>query len=303
MRNALHFVWPLLLAPLLIACGGTLADGLENPTTLSSNYHGEGWGSQTVAGIHGKVFLSTCTNLPTQPDSKQCANCHGADFTGGTSGVSCSECHAKGPKGEDWTQNCTFCHGGTDDPSGAPPKALDGSTERTSPGVGAHQAHIKASDLHAAFDCGTCHLKPYDIFSLTHLDGKVEVLFPPDGLNAQAGFSRNGCQNTYCHGKGQNSPAFNDPTPLTCHSCHGDAQMPQKLSGAHAIHLHYGVGCDDCHANLKANGATAYQFVDVALHLDGKIQVTLKKGAFDAQNATCTATCHSEERPWFSPLN
>ena len=295
MRNALHIAGPLVLSLLFLGCGGTkLADGLEDSWSLSSRYHPAGY---AAAAVHGPAFLSSRTNLPTRSDSSQCANCHGQDLSGGTSGRSCGECHAQKEK---WVSDCTFCHGGKEDQSGAPPRALDGSTERTSPRVGAHQAHVKASDTHPAFDCETCHIKPYDIFTLTHLDGKVEVIFPADGRNARATFTNNGCQNTYCHGGGQNGPAFNDPTPLNCHSCHGDATQAQKLSGAHAIHLRYDLGCDDCHGSVKANGASGYQFVAVAQHLNGQADVALRKGRFDAAKKSCAATCHADERSWFS---
>ena len=41
----------------------------------------------------------------TNWDFARCASCHGADFSGGTSGVSCLSCHAAGPTA------CVTCHG------------------------------------------------------------------------------------------------------------------------------------------------------------------------------------------------
>jgi hypothetical protein len=55
---------------------------------------------------------------------------------------------------------CTGCHGGTDNATGAPPRATTGETATSSARVGAHTAHVSGGPLALAFDCGECHVKP-----------------------------------------------------------------------------------------------------------------------------------------------
>ena len=75
-----------------------------------------GWAG---AGVHGQVYLA---------DPASCAStCHGADLSGGFSGVSCTDCHSDYPHPQGWRNppthgepsrqpnalaRCSVCHGG-----------------------------------------------------------------------------------------------------------------------------------------------------------------------------------------------
>jgi len=84
--------------------------------------HPAGWVSETSPAFHG--------NEVARAGNAACKTCHGQDYLGGWSGVSCAECHAGGPSGhpDGWLdeaslsfhglrvlaegyESCTRCHG------------------------------------------------------------------------------------------------------------------------------------------------------------------------------------------------
>jgi len=100
---------------------------------LGAGGHPAGWMSESSPDFHGAAVAA---RGPTP-----CARCHGADYRGGTAGVSCYTCHADGPSGhpEGWLNpraasfhgrrvleqglgDCRRCHG----------SGLDGGTSRVS---------------------------------------------------------------------------------------------------------------------------------------------------------------------------
>jgi len=192
----------------------------------------------TSPNFHGNLLRQT------NWDFARCTSCHGADFSGGSSGVSCLSCHAAGPTA------CVTCHG-------------------AGPTSNAHVAHRDAS-----VDCGECHIKPTSWDQDGHiLHGGVAITTPPAIVfGPRAGITldpadRAGpptwdgatCSNVYCHGAvlhdgggTATAPRWNDPTPPGgCTRCHGDP--PPTPS-------HARTDCTTCH---PAN----------APHIDGVIDV------------------------------
>ena len=102
--------------------GGLHIDGIVEATP----YHPAGWANGDQHGAQAAHDLSTCKA------------CHGDDLNGGSSNVSCNQCHSG------WKTSCTFCHGGTDNSTGAPPRSVGGSDATTDEGVGAHTSHLTA---------------------------------------------------------------------------------------------------------------------------------------------------------------
>jgi len=213
-----------LSAPCEDACTATVhAPGILDPT--SPNFH---------------VSLLEQTNW----GFARCATCHGTDFSGGTSGVSCLSCHEAGPTA------CVTCHG-------------------SGPTSNAHLPHAGAS-----ITCGECHVVPATWDQDGHIlhDG-VAITTPPQvTFGARAGFTldpadRAGppsfdgttCSNVYCHGAvlhdgGGTKPAprWDDPTPPGgCTQCHG--HPPPTPS-------HARTDCATCHP-------------PDAPHIDGIVQV------------------------------
>jgi len=137
--------------------GGT--SGKSCYTCHASYPHSSGWMTPST-GFHGLYIANASW------DMRPCKSCHGSDYLGGRTGISCTTCHSK-PNGP---ENCTTCHGGT---NAAPPAAVKGDTATTVRGVGAHQIHVVGPLQYAAqvVPCADCHTVPgsvYDPATLIH---------------------------------------------------------------------------------------------------------------------------------------
>ncbi|HSN93321.1 MAG TPA: hypothetical protein VLS93_18970, partial [Anaeromyxobacteraceae bacterium] len=97
---------------------------------------------------------------------------------------------------------CTRCHGGTDNPTGAPPRDVAGRVDPSLPSVGAHTAHVAGGGLAPAFDCNACHPKPATLTSPGHGDGVVSFAWSPlasaNGTLSPAYDPVAGCSAVYC---------------------------------------------------------------------------------------------------------
>ena len=152
-----------------------------------------------------------------------------------------------------WRTNCTFCHGGTDSQTGAPPRDLRGATARDELAFRAHTEHLSERN-HIAWDCNECHVKPVDVLSVGHVfddtPGASEVDFS-GGLSAGGRYDGNGgCANMYCHGNGRTGGAYDHTNARpTCNTCHPS----NRLGGGHGTHLREGVSCEYCHQDTAAS--------------------------------------------------
>jgi predicted CxxxxCH...CXXCH cytochrome family protein len=162
-----------------------------NGIVESTTVHPPGWSMPTS---HGRTANNTGLT--------SCQSCHGVALDGGTSRVSCNSCHAA--YSTNWQTDCVFCHGGTDNLTGAPPEGIDGETSRLNIAVGAHSEHVETTSMHLAWGCDQCHVTPTEALSPGHIDGdgRAEVTF--GALNPSAGyaFGTGVCSNLYCHGNG-----------------------------------------------------------------------------------------------------
>jgi hypothetical protein len=61
---------------------------------LVSQSHPEDWNLKTGENFHGNKVMAAGHN--------SCKSCHGAEFEGGASGVSCNTCHASYPHPAEW---------------------------------------------------------------------------------------------------------------------------------------------------------------------------------------------------------
>jgi hypothetical protein len=117
---------------------------------------------------------------------------------------------------------CSACHG--HGPLGAPPPGLDGSSDPTSRGVGAHQAHLDQAfpnRMGAVVACATCHDVPASIAAPGHLDhsGPATVIQPQGGAYDP---STQTCT-VWCHWERSPGPVWTDASgdALACDACHG----------------------------------------------------------------------------------
>ena len=219
--------------------------------------------------FHGEIVKNTSWNLDV------CAKCHGADFAGGTVGVSCTQCHAQGHTSRD------TCHG-------QPPES------------GAHTAHV-LGPVGKPLDCSECHVKPVhwnDPGHLTTPDGKPKthgaVTFSAQSRAALPGPARTPppawdgitCSNIYCHGvtlqdtkATKTAPKWTGgPPEAACGTCHG--LPPADHEGKYAANA----PCSACHPSTVPTATT----IGPATHVDGLVQVG---GVVPPAIPTCTG-CH-----------
>ena len=253
-------------------------------TGTPGNPHPPGW---EEAGAHGLA-----ANLQTDGD---CRDCHGADLTGDR-GTSCDECHQPG-----WRENCTYCHGGVENLTGAPPQDIDNSLQ--SYAFPAHTEHVTGGlgYDHPAYGCSQCHAARYDVLTPGHVFDDVTPgygeLYYANGLSVYATYLAGTCSNVYCHGTGladDGSVTVGDT--MYCYSCHPDgltsgANEWGNMSGRHLQHMNGGdVQCYECHSQTTNAGQA---IVNGDYHVDGTVQVAPLNVVYNGQ--TCNGTCHNHE--------
>jgi predicted CxxxxCH...CXXCH cytochrome family protein len=260
--------------------------------------HPSGFSEPEAHGLEAKL------QGPTEGD---CRDCHGADLRGGAtpeggSARGCDECHADQGAAE-WRTDCTFCHGGADNATGAPPREIDGGTDPASASFRAHGAHVDDDGDYRALDCTECHgilyqdgLEPEHWFDAT--PGAAEGRFDRGVAQATLWDGNGGCANNYCHGRGQRSDGVvrHDAPAMDCESCHRTESGWNTMSGLHQAHLaeDASITCNDCHAAVIDRDG----FVDgPGRHVDGVRDVSFFEGAISSTNGggTCTGVCHGTE--------
>ena len=247
-------------------CGDASCSGEETVLTCHADC-APWWMNPTAAeNFHGAAFLA---------DSGSCGMCHGANLNGGVQ--SCESCHGG------WKTNCTFCHGGIDNQTGAPPSDLLDAV--SSGAVGAHSVHVEVTAKSGALGCAICHAVPLSALTPGHIDGdgQAEV-----SLSDCAGgiYASGSCSSVYCHGDGSTPSAGGAAVwsggSLGCQSCHTDG----GLDGKHGLHLSFGFGCSSCH---EVSGTT---FANPSTHADCNKDVKAGQG-YDSATKTCSsASCH-----------
>jgi predicted CxxxxCH...CXXCH cytochrome family protein len=261
-----------------------LAGGLHvNGTVEAVAGHPDGW---TNPDQHGAAFNAGGAGA--------CGACHGADLLGGDVGVSCERCHPG------WKTNCTFCHGGRDNQTGAPPLDVAGAFATNLRGVGAHTKHVAATTLHSAWTCSKCHTQPANALSVGHVDGDNRAEVRMDSRNAAAVYSlaNTTCSATYCHGDGvvaSGAIPWTQGGPYNCAACHDDETVAvgNTLRGQHRLHvLNERYPCQECHRTV-VNGQKA--IIAANLHVNESVQVSFLAAGFSYANGRCTGTCHGEQ--------
>jgi predicted CxxxxCH...CXXCH cytochrome family protein len=166
---------------------------------------------------------------------------------------------------------CSSCHGNASRPGSeleqaAPPVDVDGNTEVSAPGVGAHALHLRATDMHGAVPCQTCHLVPEQTPSPGHVDSALPaevVLRPPGEVQPERSpsydYTAHTCADTYCHWAAL--PNWVQPQQVTdpCAGCHG---IPPARP-----HVQVTV-CSMCHSNVDES----LSILDPALHVNGTVE-------------------------------
>ena len=192
----------------------------------------------------------------------------------------CDACHGTG------AHECTACHGGLIDTTGAPPYGLRGETATTSLAVGAHTTHLAGSAIAAAIACSTCHQVPETTVDSAHLDlgapvrdSIAEIVWSGLGNNGHTVWDRTTgeCSGGYCHGgflggNSQNLPVWTGIDQAECGSCHdveGDS-LSLGLLGAHKFHVGTAaIKCSICHSSVVDDDL---KIINTSLHVNGSVQ-------------------------------
>lgn len=272
----LQFSFSVLVGLILSNCSD-LREPISTNPVAELEVHPAEWLVETSQDFHGQFIQNAGWNL------EQCQQCHGTDYTGGIAKTSCLTCHPQTP------EDCTVCHGGVDNLTGAPPEDLAGSQTTDSRGVGAHTTHLNGAALSVGFECGTCHVVPASFNTPGHVDSELpaEVRFSGSALldNAVPNWdtASGSCMNAYCHGnwslskmesnnqfiysadnmEGNNAtPTWTDPATAVCGTCH---DLPPR--GHTPFELN---ACAGCHSSvIDANG----DIIDKTKHVNGQINV------------------------------
>lgn len=175
--------------------------------------------------------------------------------------------------------DCTGCHGQNDDPT--PPPAVNGSMSTKDIAVGAHQIHMKGSDLAGPVECGECHILPMLVDGNEHPDplGRPAAvdfgnLARNDSASPVWDRKAQTCAGTFCHGstlrgaKDRAAPVWTrlDGSNLECTACHGNPpgeSHPQEDK------------CEKCHGDETSGAPLSVGGVIKipALHVNGMIDL------------------------------
>ncbi len=274
-----------------ISCHGADYSGGESGVACADCHptfpHPPTWSTPGSDSSHAAYLKSSIIYW----DMDRCKDCHGEDYRGGVSGVSCYLCHTN-PGGP---EACNTCHGTSAAPvadivNWAPPEDLDDNLETTAVGVGAHQNHLGDSDLTEAYtkDCNICHPNILTFDDPLHINMDIDMEFnkvATDSGRVTPGWelSSTSCSNSYCHGNftfrqdvSQNQWGYADSVitgnnvsvnwtdvgsgQAACGTCHD--LPPQGHITA--------VTCDGCHDDVVDS---EFNIIDKNLHMNRKYDI------------------------------
>lgn len=272
-----------------------VAAGLPHPAgwldTASTDFHA------IQVNARGPSYCQTCHAFspPARVTTVVCSTCHNGTFLPSLS-------------------SCIGCHGGTDNATGAPPRATWGNQADTVR-VGAHTSHLEGTHgLANPVACNECHVVPADAFAAGHVDQPTATL--TFGTLATSGgavplWTRTApatCSATYCHGTtlpaGTGTPnrapvwTTTDGSQISCGTaCHGSPPPTgTNISGfpAHVWHVTAaagpGLGCTVCHSNIPNSAGTA--IATPALHVNGTVNAYRANTTTPVSGSWVCNDCH-----------
>jgi predicted CxxxxCH...CXXCH cytochrome family protein len=286
------FTLMLLLAVFAFAAGCSNANtsgGVDGSAMNHVDPSGQsvpGWLVLPAGGAHAP---SAVRNYIANGDSSACAECHGADLSGGISRVSCfgnvAGCHhgaatgwvaaspavqghgasAKRAPGNSGFASCQICHGRDYSGGGAQTPCSEchtgGAPHPAAPWVGSPYTHTNTDTANVPV-CAQCH---------TAGSANNPTGFPPDP--APAGTAPGCFNSTLCHGSAvaPHAAPYNDSSHYgvtastftgSCATCH-DVSAPTAKSGPVCVTCHQAaspltaLNCTSCHADPPNGSAPA----------------------------------------------
>lgn len=280
-------------------------------------------------GKHSTNWLPAAHMTAANANLTTCADCHGSDFTGGISQISCGLCHMGGatsmhPAG--WLRDACFNHGGyvlnngtagcanvychgaslagvsgsgqscTKCHNPVPTSANCGGCHGIPPATGAHVVHTSTPLNYIV--CGSCHASGCD----KHNDGTQDVAISPVFYAKSAGtvaFNGTTCSKISCHG-GQTTPnwtggAINVNTQCTVCHAYGTGEYNSFTSGQHNKHVNQeGIACTQCHDTTATKLAVNHFTSLNTPAMEGPASATLLN-SMNFNGTSCDPACHGQE--------
>lgn len=261
--------------------------------------HPDGWaasGHQPAA----KAAASTTSGMD------YCKNCHGTDFRGGSTGISCFGCHTTAPHAKPWLKSggaTTYLHSTTDS-TNAPAcgSCHAGGAKLTTPTTSPANAGCFNNTLchgtvvsHAYPNPGSLHKSSTSGCNSCHNLGTALSQYP-----ATAGAPPD-CKS--CH---KLSAAATIAQMSGCSDCHGDAATGRpngstfpNVGGRHSNPGDHAVACSLCHGGGGSGVSTHGNSNGVVKTAADVILNGTAAGMSIVRNATsgrvtCNGTCHGE---------
>ena len=247
----------------------------EEGTCASTWCHALGEAQAATAPLWtsaGTLDCDSCHGSPPpapHPPVEQCEFCHAEVVSAGRM-IREPELHVNGVVEVSVPEDCTSCHGAE---NSAPPRDIQGNTETTFAGVGAHQIHVLGTEISRAVPCEECHLRVTDVEAAGHLDTPLPAELAFSGVATAYGampvYAEGRCSDSYCHGAdfeddrvsggSLTAPDWTtvDGSQAACGSCHS---LPPPLGHPQVQ------DCSSCHRNVRPDNVTFY---DPALHVNG----------------------------------
>lgn len=210
------------------------------------------------------------------PEPAPCDSCHAEPpsshdrFAFVAPKGSCATCHPTPNDGKHINASidinaplaCSTCHGHGD--LGVPAPALDGSSDVTKPGTGAHARHTDdglADRMSPVVGCDRCHIVPATVLAQGHLD----MASPADVTlkNGESYDAQTGRCNADCHFNRSPGPMWTDASGAAraCDACHGFPPVKLRDGTSHTPAAPSLASCLSCHP------------FDPARHADGIVDV------------------------------
>ncbi len=211
-------VTQIVFGPIAKGDGGQPKYDPASRTCTNSGCHGAVSGVWTRPRLDEQL-CGTCHSLPPpapHPRAGSCAACHG-EVVGAGNVITVPALHVNGVV-DVVEASCNACHGSTD--GGAPPRAVDGGTERTHPGVGAHTAHLSGGTASKPVACDACHLVPQRAVTMSHPNGGPAEVLSTVGWNRTSEQCTNACHGLPDAGGGTSPRWTALDAGVGCSSCH-----------------------------------------------------------------------------------
>jgi len=148
--------------------------------------------------------------------------------------------------------SCTTCHGSNGHAS--PPVDLDGGTDPTTRGVGAHERHLDptlSDRISNPVLCNDCHVVPAQVTDPGHIDHPdTKVRFPFGGSYD----TQNATCTVWCHFDKTPGPTWTDNSgnARRCDSCHGFPPVVTRANTPHPSVVGDLAVCKTCHVFTTA---------------------------------------------------